>query len=109
MTFQAKRDVGDSQVADSAGYVGSTGVVRVDHELLRNLILTGTASYGYIHNIGIERNDTQIGAGFSANWLVTRHVGVTFAYRYADQRSVGRAAGPSFINNRETISLVLQL
>jgi hypothetical protein len=109
VTFLASREIGDSQVVGSAGYIGSKLSARVDHELLRNLILSGDLSAGYAQNIGIDRNDTLLGAAFSARWLITRHVGVTFAYAYSDQRSVGTAAGPVFVDNRGTVSLVLQL
>ena len=109
VTFLASRDVGDAQVVGSAGYVGSNVSARVDHELLRNLILSGSLSGSYFQNIGINRNDTLVGAGLSANWLITRHVGVKFAYAYTDQKSVGSAAGNTFADNRGTISLVLQL
>lgn len=109
VTFLARRDIGDSQVVGSAGFLGSSASARVDHELLRNLILSGDLSIAYDQNIGINRNDTVYGAGFSANWLLTRHVGVKFAYVYADQRSVGTAAGATFVDNRGTVSLVLQL
>jgi hypothetical protein len=109
VTFLASRQVGDAQVVGSAGYVGSNVSARVDHELLRNLILSGTLSASYFQNIGIDRNDTLIGAGFSANWLITRHVGLKFAYAYTDQKSVGAAAGNTFADNRGTVSLVLQL
>jgi len=109
VTFLASRDVGDAQVVGSAGYIGSNVSARVDHELLRNLILSGSLSGSYFQNVGIARNDTLIGAGLSANWLITRHVGVKFAYAYTDQRSVGSAAGNTFADNRATVSLVLQL
>src|SRR5579872_1614437 len=58
VTFVAGRQVGASQVINSAGYIGSTLSARVDHELLRNLILSGNVSAGYNQNIGIDRNDT---------------------------------------------------
>lgn len=109
VTFVASRQIGASQVVNSAGFIGSSVSARVDHELLRNLILSGNVSAGYDENIGIDRNDTLVGAGLSAKWLITRHIGVTFAYVYADQKSVGTAAGPTFVDNRGTVSLVLQL
>jgi hypothetical protein len=109
VTVLARRDISPSQVTGSAGYVGSRVSAAVDHELLRNLILSGNLNFSYNKNIGIDRNDTLFGAGVSASWLITRHVGVRFAYAYEDQRTVGTAVGNSFTDNRGTVSLVLQL
>jgi hypothetical protein len=109
LTFTASRDVGPSLDIGSAGYVGSRFGVEAQHSLLRNLILAGNLGIAYNQDIGIDRNDTVVDAGVSANWLISRHIGVKFAYAYANQKSVGIAAGNSFVDNRGTLSLILQL
>jgi hypothetical protein len=75
---------------------------------LRNLILSGNLNVAYNQYVGVDRNDTLYGGGVSASWLITRHVGVKFAYAYTDQRSIGTQLGTSFTDNRGTLSLVLQ-
>ena len=108
VTGVAFRGVNDSLVPGSAGYLTTDGSIRVDHELLRNLILSADGWVGYDQYNGISRNDTRAGVDLSANWLITRHVGVTFAYTYSVQNSRGVQTGPSFADNRATVTLVLQ-
>lgn len=108
VTLTGLRAVGDSQIIGSAGFINSTGGIRVDHELLRNLILTATANVTQDKYSGIDRTDNIWGAGASANWLLNRHIGLDFAYTYADQRSTGAAAGPSFKDNRLMVTAVSQ-
>jgi hypothetical protein len=108
VTATALRAVGDSGIIGAAGFVNTTGGLQIDHELLRNLILTGTASYTNDKYNGIGRNDNIWGVGASANWLLNRRVGLTLAYQYANQQSSGALRGPQFSDNRVTLSTVLQ-
>jgi hypothetical protein len=108
VTLVASRSVGQAVVVGSAGYLTSDGSLRVDHELLRNLIVSADGWVGRDQYNGINRSDTRSGVDLSADWLITRHVGVTFAYSYAGQASEGVAAGPTFTDNRGTLTLILQ-
>jgi hypothetical protein len=108
VTVQARRAVGDSGVIGSAGFLATNGSLQVDHELLRNLIVTANAWTGYDEYNGVDRKDDLLGAGLSANWLLTHSAGLTFAYTFADQRSTGAAKGASFNDNRISITAILQ-
>jgi hypothetical protein len=108
VTATALRAVGDSGIINSAGYLTTVGGLQVDHELLRNVILTGNVSVGHDQYFGVSRNDDHWGAGVSANWLVTRRLGLTLAYGYSNQRSSGAQKGPSFSDNRVSLSAVVQ-
>ncbi len=102
------RTVGDSGIIGSAGYVTTAAGLRVDHELLRNLILTATTSAGQDKYSGIDRTDNHWGAGASANYLVNRHIGVQVGYTYTNERSSGFARGPTFDDHRLMLSTVFQ-
>jgi hypothetical protein len=108
VTAIANRAVGDAGVPGSAGFLLSSGSVQIDYELLRNVILTAQGSYGTDQYNGIDRTDDLASAGASANWLLTRHVGLTLAYTYTDQTSSGAQKGPSFEDNRVMLSANLQ-
>jgi hypothetical protein len=108
VTAIALRAVGDAGVPNSAGFLTTNGSIQVDHELRRNVILTASTWVGHDAYNGIDRNDDRWGAGLSADWLLTRHVGLNFAYTYADQRSSGSDAGPTFADNRISVSALLQ-
>lgn len=108
VTVTALRSVGDSGIIGSAGFLTTNGAIQVDHELMRNVILTANATYGHDEYSGIDRTDDHWGAGASANWLLNRRVGLTFTYSYLNQRSYGASRGPSFGDNRLTVATVLQ-
>jgi hypothetical protein len=108
VTATALRAVGDSGIIHSAGFLNTTAGIQVDHELLRNLIVTVNAAYTENQYNGIKRTDDIWGAGASANWLVTRWLGFTLAYTYSNQRSSGVDTGPSFDDNRVMLSVVFQ-
>ncbi len=108
VTFTAQRSVEDSGIAASAGYVGTAFSARADHELLRNVIVTGQISYATDDYQGIDREDKRWGAVVAATYLLNRNVGVRASYDYVDQRSSGVAANRNFDVNRFTIGVVLQ-
>jgi hypothetical protein len=108
VTLTGLRAVGDSEIIGAAGYINSTGALQVDHELLRNLILTANASTTQNQYSGIDRNDHIWTVGAYAKWYLASRIQVTFGYTHADQTSSGTNAGPSFTDNRVTLSNTLQ-
>ena len=108
VTFTALRAIGDSTIINSAGYVNETAGVQVDHELLRNVILGANATWNQNVYSGISRTDRIESFGAHANWLITRRVGLNFAYAYIDQNSTGIAKGPDYKDNRVSVTAILQ-
>lgn len=85
--FEAERGVSDNGVFGSFGTEYDFAAVRVDHELLRNTILSARTSYRQEDLLGLNREDDRIEAGFGARYALGER-GVMFAdYRYADQDS----------------------
>ncbi len=107
-TLTVLRGVDDSVIIGSAGYLTTDATVQVDHELLRNVILSGNVLTGEDQYKGISRTDSRWGAGVSANWLLNRHVGLTVGYAYTDVDSTGADRGSSYKDNRVSISAQLQ-
>jgi len=108
VTLTGLRAVGDSEIIGAAGYINSTGALQIDHELLRNLILTANASTTQNQYSGIDRNDHIWTVGAYAKWYLASRIQLTFGYTHADQTSSGTNAGPSFTDNRVTLSNTLQ-
>src|SRR5262249_32564899 len=96
VTGTVLRGVGDSGILGSAGYLTTTGGLQIDHELMRNLILTANGMVTEDKYYGISRIDDIWGVGAAADWLVTRHLGLTLAYLHSNQQSSGAQQGPSF-------------
>ena len=106
VTFTGTRTVEDSSLVGSSGYLSSNISAQVDHELLRNLIITGTVSYGNDSYKGVDRTDDRTSVSAGGTYLVNRAVGVNLTYTYYNQDSSGKVAGPTFAVNRIMGSLV---
>lgn len=98
----------DSQIIESpnltsSGY-SSTGIgVTVDHELLRNLILSGGAAFRYDDFEGITRTDKFFSGSVGADYLMNRYLTLGAAYRFQKRNS--DAAGNDYTRNLISVSL----
>ncbi|MGP1274340.1 MAG: outer membrane beta-barrel protein [Caulobacterales bacterium] len=108
LTFTARRAIEDSGIAASAGFLGTSLAAQLDHELLRNVILTGRVDYANDDYEGIDREDERWGATAQATYLVNRNLGLTASYSYLDQTSAGIDAANAFSVNRVMFSAVIQ-
>ncbi|WP_428156178.1 outer membrane beta-barrel protein [Brevundimonas sp.] len=100
VTAAAARTVEDTGVIGSAGALRTDLSLTVDHELLRNLILTAQATYADDAYNGLARTDTRFGAGVSAAYRINRRYGFTAGLTWLDQSSSGAAQGPSYRTTR---------
>lgn len=100
VTAAAARTVEDTGVIGSAGALRTDLSLSVDHELLRNLILTAQATYADDAYNGLARTDTRFGAGVSAAYRINRRYGFAAGLTWLDQSSSGAAQGPSYRNTR---------
>jgi hypothetical protein len=100
ITAAAARTVEDTGVIGAAGALRTDLSLTVDHELLRNLILTAQATYADDAYNGLARTDTRFGAGVSAIYRINRRYGFTAGLTWLDQSSSGAAHGPSYRTTR---------
>lgn len=111
VTLTGSRSVEDASMPGASTYLSTNVGLRVDHELMRNIILTGTATYGDDDYRGIDRQDTRYGAGVGANYLMNRNVGLNLSYNYYKKEAEGADASVAFGNatvNRIGATLTLQ-
>ncbi len=108
-TFTANRQVIDAADPRAISFTQSQVGVQVDHELRRNIILSGQAGYEYNDFTGVDRQDSRPSLSVSATYLLNRHVGVTAGYSYINQDSSGIARDRNFTVNLVSLSIVLQL
>jgi len=109
VTGTLSRSVEDAGIIGSAGFLSTQATVQVDHELLRNVILSASASHFRDEYETIDRNDTRWQFGANATYLLNRRVGVSLGYSRYDQNSEGRNGGLDFAVNRVIASLIVQL
>ena len=69
------------------GVFGTDFRVSVDHELLRNLILTVHGAVGDRDYRGSDRSDTVWRGGLRISYFVNRRVNLNFAYDYRNRSS----------------------
>lgn len=107
-TITGTRGVEDAAIAGSPSFITTAGTLQVDHELLRNLILTARTGYTHDDYRGIDRTDKRFVGYVGANFLFTRNLGLTLAYDYLDQSSSGAQALADYKVNRLLATVALQ-
>lgn len=108
VTATASRAIEDAGVVGAGGYLSSDLGLNVDHELLRNLILSASIKYANDDYNGIDREDDRTEFALGGNYLVNRNLGFTLRYYHTKQSSDGTSSGPSYTVNRVALSLTTQ-
>lgn len=102
------RDIVDTTVAGASSYWDTAAHLRADHELLRNLILSGALRARQNDFRGIDRSDWITGGGLALRWLFSRSVWLTLDADLDQRTSSGKARGADFTQSRVFLRLVLQ-
>ena len=93
-----KRGISETTLASASGNLTTAITASVDHELLRNLILTGRAGVSRDEFEGTNREDDTIQAGIRAKYLLNRYLYLTVGYDYATKDST--SAGSDYDSNK---------
>jgi hypothetical protein len=108
VTLTGNRGVEDAAIAGSPSFISTGASLQIDHELLRNLILTARGGYTDDDYRGIDRQDKRFLGYAGANFLFNRNLGLTLAYEYLDQSSSGAQALADYKVNRLMATVALQ-
>ena len=114
ISFTGERRSAPSSVAGSPGGISLDGSVTVDHELLRNLIISAGGNAGQVQyrnyfinpDVFGTRTDVGYGATLGATYLMNRPVSWDLEYAYTDYSSTD-ALRRSYTDDR--LSLTLRL
>ena len=109
VNFSGSRTIQEAVDISASSYVATTIAARVDHELLRNVILSGYGSYADDSYRQADRTDKLGGFGASATYLMNQHMGLRLAYDFSKLSSSGAAKVPSYNDNRVVVSFTFQL
>jgi hypothetical protein len=93
----ARHSVEETTIAGASSYTTSHFGIGVDHELLRNVILSLDALYDDNRYNGTPRTDHFWGFSFGAMYLVNRHLQVSLGYVFSRRES--NVASDTFSNN----------
>jgi len=104
VSFKVERNVQDvpTSVVGAAlvpGYTHSTVAARVDHELLRNLLLNGQATFVNDDFQGANRTDNDYLLGAGVKYLVNRYFYLGADYTFEHRDSSGTQATNQFTRN----------
>lgn len=104
----ARRSVQDSYFFNSSGYFATAGAVRVDHELLRNLLLNAQAAYevdDFVQNAGSIKIFRVSGG---ARYLLNREFGFGFLIGHDNRSGSGAVRVNTFNETRALFSVIVQ-
>lgn len=85
LNFLASQEVNATTVTGASGIDTTTYGVSVDHELLRNLIVSASLSDVTEDYEGVARDDDVMQAGFTARYLMNRRLHVTLGYDISER------------------------
>ncbi|MBW4329912.1 outer membrane beta-barrel protein [Stakelama sp. CBK3Z-3] len=108
VSLVVKREIEEAVTSGTSGYFADTAAIRVDHELLRNLLLYIGSQYQRNDFENLDRKDEIALFEGGANFLVSQEWALGGGLLYSRRSSSGAAAGPEFDEFRATISITLR-
>ena len=109
VTFEAHRNAEDVVGVSASPFTESEYGLRVDHELLRNVILSAGALTGMREYETIDREDEYMRAEAGADYILNRRVALRARYVFDDLESSGALARPDFEVNAFTLGVSFRL
>lgn len=109
VTVAAARSVEESAYFGAGAYTLARAGVRVDHELFRNVILTGEVNAGKREFRGIDREDVIAAGEFGATYYLNRRFALRVNYRREHQNSYGLTADDDYDANVLSAALTIAL
>ncbi len=108
VTAAAGRTVEDAANPGVGGFLSTNGNMRIDHELLRNVVLSGQLIYGRDEYEDIDREDRRTGAILGATYFLNRNLGLNLSASTLDTSSSGANADIDYRVNKVALALVAQ-
>lgn len=99
ITGTVERQISDTTLRGASGSFVTTAGVVVDHELLRNLIVSLNASGQQNDFEGIDRTDYNFAGGLAVDYFINRYFFVGALYEHRERLSEGALQGTDFSVN----------
>lgn len=106
--LNGSRTIEESTALGSQGYISNNIGASIDHELLRNVLVSAAYTHGKDNYKGVDRDDKRDNFSATATYLLNRRVGLFLTYNYLKQDSSGAQSGASFKDNKVIASVALQ-
>ena len=87
ISFDGARAIEDTSITDASGYVSTRGQVGIDHEILRNVIVSGRLGYENAEYQDIVRNDDILRGAVSGRFLINNYMHFDAGWEFVDRSS----------------------
>jgi hypothetical protein len=87
LRFDGARTIEDTSITAASGYVSTRGEVGVDHELLRNVILSGRLGYETAEYQDVVRSDDIIRGSVGGRFLINNNLHFDAGWEFIDRNS----------------------
>jgi hypothetical protein len=94
VTFKGVRAIADASNEAVASYAYTAARLQADHELRRNVLLSGYVGVANASYLGVTGSQMQYGVGGGATWLINRTLHVTLTDDFLDQTGSKGFAAP---------------
>lgn len=108
LTFLASRTIEDSNIIDTTGYYDNRVSAKVDHEVMRNMILSAMAEYSHQNYIGTDFVNDVYGVRAGARYLANRTLSFNSTLSYTNRNRSGGPLGADFDELRFLAGITLQ-
>ncbi|WP_242182996.1 outer membrane beta-barrel protein [Sphingomonas sp. CARO-RG-8B-R24-01] len=108
VTVSGRRLIEDASFLNSGGFVNNTVALRLDHELLRYVLLDTQIGYEHDSYKGTNASLDIVRASGGARYILTREFGLGVSVAHDLRAAHGASAGPSYHETRFLLSIVAQ-
>jgi hypothetical protein len=108
VTFAVRRTLQDSSIATTNAFFDNRASVRVDHELLRNLLLNANVEVARQNYLDSTTHTNTVRVFGGGRYMVSRSFGIDTQISYGHQVGSGIGVGNQFNELRGQIGVVLQ-
>ncbi len=106
LSLDLDRKVNDAQDATASSYLSTKGHFQVDHELYRNIIVSGSVDYEQDAYSGIRRLDDVLDGRVYVTYLMDRHFSIKATFDRLSVTSIGSARLPGYDVDQFSVTLV---
>jgi hypothetical protein len=85
--LDAARTIEDTSITASSSFVSTRGEIGVDHEILRNFILSGRLGFENAEYLGVGRDDDILHASLGGRYLINNNFHLDAGWEYIDRSS----------------------
>jgi hypothetical protein len=87
ISFDGARTIEDTSITAASGYISTRGEIGIDHELLRNVIVSGRLGFENAEYQDVARNDDILRGAVSGRFLINNNLHFDAGWEFIDRNS----------------------